>query len=152
MRAQPHRAARHLLRQPQQIGLEGIEIDQQSRGIDLIEAHADLGGRWRGHGVVLSRCRALASFATEPRNCNPDRLRLCSICRYRSLPSCRLTGLAVAPRPSLLPRGAALRKRDALRMEICVVGGFASPGSLCKKRTRRTRPMIAESGCGWEAL
>jgi len=26
----------------------------------------------------------------------------------------RLTGLAVAPRPSLLPRGAALRKRDAL--------------------------------------
>ncbi len=42
----------HLLRavgQPRQIALEGIEIEQQSRGLDLGEAHADFGGGRNDH-------------------------------------------------------------------------------------------------------
>src|SRR5579863_9021675 len=52
VRAQSHRAA-GALRQPLEIALEGVEIDDQRRRVDLVERHADLGGRTGGHWAKL---------------------------------------------------------------------------------------------------
>jgi hypothetical protein len=49
VRPEAHAAAFHALGEPPQIALEGVEIDDQCRGVDLIEAHANLGGRARRH-------------------------------------------------------------------------------------------------------
>src|SRR5215831_174385 len=49
MRARLDRAPGDALGEAAQIALEGIEIDHQSRGVDLVERHADLGGRAGGH-------------------------------------------------------------------------------------------------------
>jgi hypothetical protein len=46
-------AAFDALREAPQIALERVEIDDQGRGVDLIEAHADFGGRARRHRWVL---------------------------------------------------------------------------------------------------
>ena len=47
VRPHPDTAAGDPLRQAAQIALEGVEIDDQRRGVDLVEGHADLG---RGAG------------------------------------------------------------------------------------------------------
>src|SRR5213079_3002070 len=49
VRPEAHAAAFDALGQPPQIALEGVEIDDQCRGVDLIEAHANLGGWARRH-------------------------------------------------------------------------------------------------------
>src|SRR5437868_8777661 len=49
VRPEAHAAAFDALGEPPQIALEGVEIDDQCRGVDLIEAHADLGGWARRH-------------------------------------------------------------------------------------------------------
>ena len=53
--------------QAAQIALEGVEIDDQGRGVDLVERHADLGGRAGGHGGS-PECRVEACAAAP--KCN----------------------------------------------------------------------------------
>ena len=54
MGAQLRPGGRQQLRHVVQIGLEGIEVDQQGGGIDLVLAHAGAGWRWLQHGVSNS--------------------------------------------------------------------------------------------------
>src|SRR5947207_14945086 len=63
VRPEAHAAAFHALGEPPQIALEGVEIDDQCRGVDLIEAHADLGGRARRHRWALRLLRTPAGLA-----------------------------------------------------------------------------------------
>ena len=55
MRPQPDTAALHPVGEAAQIALERVEIDQQRRGVDLVERHADFGGRAGGHVGKLRR-------------------------------------------------------------------------------------------------
>ena len=68
VRPQPHPAARRPARQALQIALERVEIDDQRRGIDLVERHADLGGRAGGHREDLLECEG--RLAQPAQKCN----------------------------------------------------------------------------------
>jgi hypothetical protein len=61
-----------ICRQATQIALERVEIDHQGRGVDLVERHADLGGRARGHGWVSLGCNSAPRLAKPARECNPS--------------------------------------------------------------------------------
>src|SRR4051812_16818640 len=65
MRPKTYAAAFHSVREPLQIVFERVEIDDQRRGVDLVEAHADLGGWAHGHrrSPILKLRRRLAQQA-----------------------------------------------------------------------------------------
>ena len=71
VRPQPDAGAGDALGQAAQIALERVEIDDQRRGVDLVERHADLGGRAGGHRRS-PQVRAEAG-ATEPELQRPTR-------------------------------------------------------------------------------
>ena len=71
VRARLDRAAGDALRQAAQIALERVEIDDQGRGVDLVERHADLGGRARGHGRISRDCRALGEACAAAAKMQP---------------------------------------------------------------------------------
>ena len=50
MRTQPHAGLADEVRHAPQVALEGVEIDDQRRRVDVGERHADGGGRFQGHG------------------------------------------------------------------------------------------------------
>jgi hypothetical protein len=68
MRARLDRAAGDTIGEAAQIALEGVEIDHERRGVDLVERHADLGGRAHGHGWVSWNGRV--RLAQPAGNCN----------------------------------------------------------------------------------
>src|SRR5437773_5111954 len=70
VRPEAHAAAFDALGEPPQIALERVEIDDQCRGVDLIEAHADLGGRARRHRWGLRLSSKGGRLAQEPWKCN----------------------------------------------------------------------------------
>src|SRR5438067_9327921 len=79
VRPEAHAAAFHALGEPSQIALEGVEIDDQCRGVDLIEAHANLGGWARRHRWALRLLGTAAGLpigwgnATRPLRPSPRR-------------------------------------------------------------------------------
>ena len=64
MRPRPDPGAGDTLGQAAQIALEGVEIDDEGRGVDLVEGHADLGGRAGRHGGDLLKV-SVEARATE---------------------------------------------------------------------------------------
>ena len=50
MRPRPDTGAGDAVGQAAQVALERVEIDDEGRGVDLVEGHADLGRRAGGHG------------------------------------------------------------------------------------------------------
>jgi hypothetical protein len=73
VRARPDAGAGDAVGQAAQIALERVEIDDEGGGVDLVEGHADLGGRADGHKAGLLKCETRLA---QPRpNCNRPRRR-----------------------------------------------------------------------------